>query len=320
MLIIIEGTDGAGKTTLANKLLDVLRTELPDDDVEYLHYAQPQRHPLAEYELDLQDYRPGCGRHLVIDRYHLGELVYAEVYRGGSELGAAGRLHIDAFLAARGALLVLCNATVAQIAARLEARGDETYLQPEHQGEVLRRFREVAAAAQALEPVVLDGFADRDDIERLFTLAHLLDYDARTVNDFPSYIGSPYPRVLLLGDRGYEHMGKQHTAAFVPYPDTSGYWLLDALCRWSSLDLREVGIANTGEDDVHALWTALHKPLVVSLGIDAADACAVAGVPCSVIAHPQLARRFNLWQTREYVRDLERAVEKQVIDLRKWMV
>lgn len=82
MIIIIEGPDGAGKTTLAHKLATCL-------NLKYHHEGPPPVDipPLDHYLGVLEKYRH-CS--VVIDRFALGERVYGPALRGGDRLGQDG--------------------------------------------------------------------------------------------------------------------------------------------------------------------------------------------------------------------------------------
>jgi thymidylate kinase len=75
--IILEGPDGAGKTTLAQELVRVF-------NLEYHHEGPPplDRYPIHHYsELITSRRRP-----TVFDRLHLGETVYGPLLRGSSRI------------------------------------------------------------------------------------------------------------------------------------------------------------------------------------------------------------------------------------------
>lgn len=97
MLIILEGPDGAGKSTLAQELAAHLgRTT--SDKVEVWHRGAPTHHPLEEYLLPLLSYRPGTGHHLILDRWHWGEAVYPKILNRPTQLGDAAWWSIEAYL------------------------------------------------------------------------------------------------------------------------------------------------------------------------------------------------------------------------------
>ncbi len=82
MIVIIEGPDGAGKSTLAHALAK-------QHGFMYRHEGPPPTgvDPLQHY-LDTLHHLQGT--HMVLDRFALGERVYGPVLRGKDGLGPAG--------------------------------------------------------------------------------------------------------------------------------------------------------------------------------------------------------------------------------------
>lgn len=114
MLIIVEGPDGAGKTTLAKAISE-------ETGAEYIHAGPPRAHPMAEYICELP-------RHdAVLDRWHLGEMIYGPLYRGQAGMTSLQFAALEQFLEQRGAVVVLCTGTTRQLVERIVARGDEVH-------------------------------------------------------------------------------------------------------------------------------------------------------------------------------------------------
>lgn len=85
MLVIIEGPDNTGKTTLAKKLVEKF-------DLEYIHCSKPKTdNPYLEY-CDLAD---SIKKPTVLDRAHLGEYVYGRLWRGGCDISDAKFSDLD---------------------------------------------------------------------------------------------------------------------------------------------------------------------------------------------------------------------------------
>lgn len=116
MIVIIEGPDGAGKTTLARAIQQ-------DTGWQYIHANAPAAHPLIEYTAPLSD----STKSFVLDRWHLGEMVYGPLHRGGSRLSPEQFVAVEQFLDERGAVVVLCNGTVAELSKHLYMRGDKPH-------------------------------------------------------------------------------------------------------------------------------------------------------------------------------------------------
>lgn len=99
MLIILEGPDGSGKTTLAHELVR-------GHGFKYKHHGPPQKDPLCEY-LETLTQVENEGGNWVVDRFHLGEQVYGPLLRE-DKLGLAGRIVIEQLATQFNAIVVLC--------------------------------------------------------------------------------------------------------------------------------------------------------------------------------------------------------------------
>lgn len=101
--IILEGPDGAGKTTLSAEI------EAHFEDIETVHCSVPIRPPLAEYMEVVFTNLKNLNTPLLADRFHLGEQVYGPIARDGDQLGEDGRLLIEkALVRVYEPLVVLC--------------------------------------------------------------------------------------------------------------------------------------------------------------------------------------------------------------------
>jgi len=101
-IIILEGADGSGKTTLANWLHDVhgyqvVKTNAPKpgEDI-FKTYTDPLMAAAASVAPT------------VFDRHYLGETIYGPLLRGQDGLGAHGAALLERLVAALGAALVIC--------------------------------------------------------------------------------------------------------------------------------------------------------------------------------------------------------------------
>lgn len=129
MIFVIEGTDGSGKTTLANQLTcEITQNFPPGDLIRQIHRGKPKVDPLIEYTAALSEYQPNTGRHFILDRWHIGELVYGPLYRGKSGFTDTSFVAVDDFLYDRGALLIHCSADPDEIVRRLTDRDGQSEL------------------------------------------------------------------------------------------------------------------------------------------------------------------------------------------------
>lgn len=102
MIIILEGPDGVGKTTLAKHMCEKL-------DATYLHlsYRWPQH--MFEYHTAAIRWaiRKSRKKPVIIDRWWPSEALYAAEYRGGSKWSQMGRI-MDRVAMKHGAVYVYC--------------------------------------------------------------------------------------------------------------------------------------------------------------------------------------------------------------------
>lgn len=311
MLIICEGPDLAGKTTFLNRLHEELQRFRPGDDVLRLHAGPPMsRTALDEYEVPLLPYRPGEGRHVLIDRWHWGEQVYPKLLGRKSITDHAQHLHIELFLRSRGALVIHVTAPAEILAERFRARGDELL---DLSGIELARkafYYTDAASILSTRLLVNTGITRHtSDYLRLYLQhAQSLAQEAQLLNEFVTYVGPNAPSVLLLGDvRGGSTDRHGALPAFMPYKRSSGFFLLDTLACFTNRELSRasIGIANANDvDDPQELWERLACPDAVALGHAAYKTTSEF---TELAWHPQYARRFHHHDQQGYLNRLTRA-------------
>lgn len=113
MITIIEGSDGTGKTTYAKRLSE-------QRNAMYLHASHPMSYDWVEEYI-----RPIKEQNMVLDRWHVGELVWPQIY------GRTSLFDDDQFdqcnweLAKLGAHLIILTRSEDAIADELLSRGEE---------------------------------------------------------------------------------------------------------------------------------------------------------------------------------------------------
>ncbi len=305
MLILVDGVDCSRKSSLVAQLADRVAQLHPGDQVDVWHAGPPTKHPLDEYVTPLLDYRPLRNRHVICDRWHLGEAIYPTIFNRETKFDLAIQAYTELFLRSRGAVLVHVDADVDDVRDCLEVRGDDL-VDSSQAATILDEFR-TRASVSLLPTLVVQGFhAGAYDVESIVRRATTLDYVSRDLGRFTTYVGSRIPGMLLLGDVRHGHLRGDDTdlrSAFMPYGATSGHYLLAQIIRkYGYQSLAKVGIANACDDDDHeALWTILRKPRTVALGRQAQKRTPWADVRT---AHPQFSRRFRHGDGENYAREI----------------
>lgn len=315
MLIICEGVDNGGKTTLIQALARlhndpknlVIRHQGPPPDGANLveHYER-------ELLTDLLPQIRSTTTLVLLDRHHVGELIYGPVYRGGSRLSPGAAMHVDLLLQALGGIRVLVQPNrLDEVRRRYEVLGDGL-LQPEHLGQVYTSYEVYAARHGWIRGAAFpeDHSLGPDDILRVAEATTLVTQFSA---DVPGYVGSHWPRVVLVGERRSTGPGAipapWTTAAFTPlHESSSAAWLMRALLAVA--DTSQTGLLNAYEPgvDLKVAWGLLRRPHLVALGNAASRALSEAGLDHLKVVHPQYARRFMHRDPDAYTQTLKRAI------------
>ena len=118
MIIIIEGPDGSGKTTLANTLSK--QTGYP-----VVHRSQPKSE--EEKRQMMQQYIDAIvtGKNMIFDRCWYSEMVYGPIMRDNSVITYPEMYLLEAKLAKRGALIIYCTDDPKTLWKRATRRGED---------------------------------------------------------------------------------------------------------------------------------------------------------------------------------------------------
>lgn len=315
-LVLLEGVDGGGKSSLADRIEETFKFLTEDDpnppQVVRIHKGQPTPglDAFQEYELPLErfDLRGLIrSKHdlVIMDRWHAGEQPYGTLYRGHSRLDMAGLLHVEMTLTAFGAVKVLVQPEDVDIVKmRLRERGED-FLQSQHVDQVHRWY-------EALRK--LHGYVRVTDTapSELIQMARdrALGDDPMVPLAWPGYVGSAIPRLLLVGDQRNDGPRARHEfiRAFTPCLNgSSAHYLLQTMVL-ANLRL-DVGIVNAHEPGVDLLLIDKiePRPAVVALGRLASKTLTDAGVEHETVPHPQWTRRFRNKQMGWYAQEIKKA-------------
>jgi len=261
MLIIIEGIDCSGKSTLADELFEEL---VKTQGVALLHRGVPVAHVLEEYSLPFADYVPGAGISIICDRWHIGPDVYGPIKRNDGGLDPVIRWHMESFLLAKGAFIVHTEMPLPQLVERMNSRGED-YLEPHEVESVFNTYRDVIKKSRVPYLTSASGF---HDIEPIIQSATLYENASVQISPFLSYVGPRRPNSLYIGT-------SDTPIAYLPYENTEAYNIVK---KYGLDNLLVASFANSNEK-LDRLWDATYNPTTFALDEEAADRCTDAKIP-----------------------------------------
>jgi hypothetical protein len=322
VLILLEGPDGGGKSTLAAAIGQHAEEQGVPTVIRHTGAPDPPRRcPFNEYETELD--RGSCAeahdphRLLILDRHHAGEQVYGPVFRGRSRLTDNGMYHVELALTAMGCHKLMIVPPVGTVMERLRQReaGDLSEYDKEfldiHQLDKVMTWYVRHGYAYRYD-VLSDGEADLASVMSFTSFKSLVASAIRSASG-GTYIGSLAPRLLICGDaRGAGRFGRADLVR--PFTPTtkggSSNYLLNAIRSEPAL-MHRVGIVNVNDPavDIRELYTTLGWPRAAALGENASATLRHLGIRHEKIPHPSWANRFRHDDLEWYAARLADAAE-----------
>lgn len=289
-IIVIEGADGTGKTTLAGVL--------EKRGFEYRHQGPPLNgvNLFQHYADELLSCR---GKKVVMDRLHVGELIYGPVMRGKSLITVEELRLLNRLLFGLGGKVIFCDTDDAVIERNwLRRRGQEYLDDADKLYEVMFQYRRL-----------FDQEFTADD-------HHVYDYRTSVVNKLlesmtePSslpegVIGHPRNRFLFIGEKA----NGLPDLPFFTMDNSSGYL---NKCLWAAgYKEHELAFTNAGSfrgipRELYPIWDQNRQQVVVTLGKVAHEACVNQAVPHLEAPHPSYVKRFDSKKIGKYIELLNR--------------
>lgn len=320
-LVILDGPDACGKTTLAKALLD-------GDEAGYVHltydptWEDPNRTlwKLQYFSLVKAAIRLDQGKLTVIDRHWMSEQVYARVYRGGSDLTAESR-QWDRVIQRLCGVYVICAPQPESATSRhhmMHEERSEMYPPSDDILAVARKFRklydgnwpgQVSDYAEFLmsqggmrmreDALLYDIDVDGDNlrmvcssVQRALNRLQVTQYPPAFSYNKGNYLGHPSrAKFLFVGER--INPKKRGMWPFIDYGASSR--TLGNVLQDLQFDERDAMWTNAYAADEHVKTLVEWFPhlKVIALGGEAVAYLEEIDVPCFKVVHPAFAQRFN---------------------------
>lgn len=320
MFIAIEGTDASGKSSLVEEIKKQLAAKYPGKQIIEYHKGRPLEETrvwvLNEYAISIE--RTSWASSVAIaDRWHWGEVTYAPLKRAHTckdaygLLGRAGWRWTELFMASRGMAQFWLYQPLDVVKARLASRGDD-FVTGDELDTIIDLYKKAATYTLGLAGTLVP---DPDSASMIPLLAQHVIAEAEKVQDsvkglldYPEYIGSPKPKVLLVGDK---RGGKKPPTIlpFMPVNSNSGEFLMQCLPEHLWRNVGIINIADVNGDRLRKLRSVLGSPKIIALGRLAEQGLresAVDRADYEVVAHPQYVRRFHHLDCARYGEAIDR--------------
>jgi thymidylate kinase len=292
MLVIIEGADKTGKTTLAKAIAGEL-------GYEYVHFSTPKGPPADEYI----DFLLALKRPTVCDRFHLGELVYGPLLRGKPGLTPLQLATIERVMRLQPTVVIHAVTDMKLANDRLVHSTEHEVVNTEQNKAAARLFAEVVPNTNA-GPVLRYNGVSQDDIRSV--IAEIRKLEVAT-GSLPAYTGIGTvtgQRLVFVG----EQVNQNVTWRGLPFDKgASSQFLLDVFAE-AGVPEKAVYICNADkltEDEAADLDEG--RTRFISLGKKADNKLAAFGIPHKALPHPQWVKRFNFRQKDAYINDMRQA-------------
>lgn len=147
MIIIIEGADGAGKTTLANKLAE--QTGFP-----IVHRSNPKSEEEKKQMMAMYIQTIKENKNCIFDRCWYSEMVYGPVMRDKSYISEEQMYVLEDMLNQVGAVIIHCTASKKVLWSRCKKRGEDYIKRRRTLGKIRDGFIRVLEATPHIIPVI----------------------------------------------------------------------------------------------------------------------------------------------------------------------
>lgn len=278
MIIVLEGENKTGKSTIADKLYK--------SGFTLFKCSQPKTHPYLEY-MQLLGKAEKC-KNAVIDRFHLGELVYGPIYRGKCELTPAMLRNIELKLISLDTTLIHCTDDESKIRVRF-------LVEKENFARSSKIKRALDLYQRAIEltflPVITHTMKSSMDITTNGVLDSLIEKSKKIMPKYPSIIGNVInPLLVFVGDKQKSEgkYFKQFAGVKQPFDfGTSSNYLFNTL---GNAGIPLMNVAFMSDEEIINKF-CYHKSLL-ALGQKPATILKKLGFPFVQLNHPAYDSRF----------------------------
>lgn len=294
MLIVIEGPDKTGKTTLAKAIAEQL-------GYEYVHFSAPKGSPADEYI----DFLLKLKRPTVCDRFHLGELVYGPMFRGKAGITPLELVTIERVMRLKQTILIHAVTNMKLANQRLVHSTEHEVVDTRQNIAAAQGFAKVVPLTNAGPVIRYDG-SSLDSINKIVDDLRKIQSSLSAPAKYSGIGTITGSKVVFVG----EAVNKNVTWRNLPFDKgASSEFLLD-IFQAAGVPEKAVYICNADKLTKQEAMNLSQGSRVtfVTLGKKAADKLSSFGIRHSELPHPQFVKRFHFNQKDSYAAEVREAV------------
>ena len=281
MIVIIEGADKTGKTTLAKKLA-------ADLGWRYEHFGAPAKGSRAADQY--LNYLKNLKRPTIIDRFHIGETIYGKLLRGESQVNDQEMTVLNRWINKLNGMVVLMEPQLKEFEDRWAVGKRHEDIDNSQAVSVFKMFSDkYTELIDQLEFKVMEDSETEYDVLKKIVKNKLNDYYRAKRYKLTGY-GSLQPSYIFVGDSLNENV----TWSGMPFDGgKSSALLANSLFKANVLEKYCYFVNSDTLTPQEMRWLTKHElGIVVALGNNASKKLTILGYNHDKIPHPSYWLRF----------------------------
>ncbi len=287
-MIIIEGQNGTGKTTLCHELEKQFNLQY----LKIIKNAQTDTSKL-NYKFYIEN-STNLPQNILFDRFHFGEVVYPILKNDGRQQLKIYQQHaIERILNNRGALIIWCQASKEFIKTAFEKRGEDfiEFSQSDKEFELFNKAYNNSIMTKLIYSPEFSIEEKEQFLNKLKIIYNNLQKEADLLFDYQSSGKFIKNLIMLVGDKFNINITLPNLHAFSDYKGSSEY-LQQALYLSGYSSQYYLTNSNKSEHLFLEEYYNLSPKIIISLGINSSNFLNKIGIPHKSLVHPQYYKRF----------------------------
>lgn len=287
-MIIIEGQNGTGKTTLCKELEKRF-------NLQYLKIIKNAQADISKlnYKFYIEN-SIKLPQNTLFDRFHFGEIVYPILKNDGRKQLESYQQHaIERILNNRGALVIWCQASREFIKKSFKIRGEDfiEFSQSDYEFELFNKAYNNSIMTKLIYSPEFSTIEKEEFFKCAKILYQNLQKDAAILAKYKSSGKVVKNLIMFIGDKFNENVALPNQHAFSDYKGSSDY-LHQALELSGYASQFYLTNSNKPENLFLEEYYNLSPSILISLGKPPSDFLNKIGIPHKSIVHPQYYKRF----------------------------